>query len=86
VPVYFAYETDTLTQLYATLKENAKTRKSDPTLSEPRGIRRVIGSSEAEHLLILTASDPKPLASINLDVFYGQLNFKEAKDLVQLND
>lgn len=36
--------------------------------------------------MILNINEPKLIQSINLDVFYGQINFKEQKDLVQVGD
>lgn len=89
IPVYFAYETQPLLQLYQELKSNVATSNinGDQAISQPTGIRRIIGSSgKAEHILILNVNEPKQIQTINLDVFYGQLNFKEQKDLVQLGD
>jgi hypothetical protein len=76
--------------LYEELKQNVVVSgnlDSESVAPQPTGFRRIIGTSgKAEHMLILNVNDPKVIPSINLDVFYGLLNFKEQKDIIQLND
>ena len=59
-------------RMYSEMKKNAK--KSDNVMQPQTGIRRIIGQGgKAENMLILNVNDPKPIPSINLDIFYVKL-------------
>lgn len=72
-PVYFAYETVSLAQLYETLKSEVQPAgaNGEVVISKPTGFRRIVGNGgKPEHILILNINEPKSIPSINLDVFY----------------
>ena len=75
IPVYFAYETQALRDYYAEMK--ASEAKAGPGPVAPKkGFRRLLGSDKPDYMMVLNTADPKVLSSINVDVFYGQVNYK----------
>jgi FlaG/FlaF family flagellin (archaellin) len=69
IPVYFAYESATLLDLYQTLKDQGS--DSTANVAPQGGLRRMINNSgKTEYIMILNLNEPKVIPSINLDVIY----------------
>lgn len=73
VPVYFSFESQNLMGLYEELKQTAILK--GPNSEQLRGFRRVVGSSEPEHMLVLNAPDAKHVSQVSLNVYYGLHSF-----------
>ena len=72
VPVYFAYETQSLLELHEALKLQAAQSQS---FGPERGFSRVF-SSQAEYMMVLNLNEPKALPNMNLDVIYVSLSLE----------
>jgi len=73
-----------VTSFYNDLKKSAKAPGSK---KKAVGFRRVLSEQSSEEInLNLNAQDSKALGPINLDVFYGMINFREQKKLVQMEE